>query len=325
MVLTPPVRRVSITEDVADRDLTTRKLRKATLMESETSTCSTAPRRTAGNGPSINTATRSRDLVLRLALLLSAGMFTPLPGVAATPTGMIPPSPNVAERYLLDAANRERAARGLPLLHNDPVLAQAARYHALQMADHGNISHQFPGEPDLMERGSHAGVRFSLITENVAEAPESTMVHDMWMRSQGHRKNLLDPEVDSVGIAVVSRGHQFYAVEDFASTVESLSFDEQEQTVGSVLAHAGLKVGSGTRISTLEDARRTCSLDSGYAGQQNKPWFIVRYTADRLDQLPSVLSNRINSGKFHKAVVGACTDTNSGHFTDYNIAVLLYP
>jgi len=294
-------------------------------MEQETSTYSTQPRSTAEKGLVIGPSVRRRDRLLRVALLLSTAVFSPLPGVAATPTGMIPPAPNVAERYLLDAANRERAARGLRMLHGDPVLSQAARYHALQMANHGNISHQFPGEPDLTERGSHAGVRFSLITENVAEAPDSTMVHDMWMRSQGHRDNLLDPDVDSVGIAVVARGHQFYAVEDFASTVESLSFDEQEQTVASVLAHAGLEVGSGTRISTVEDARRTCSLESGYAGRQNRPWFIVRYRASRLDQLPSVLANRINTGKFHKAVVGACTDTDSGHFTDYNIAVLLYP
>jgi uncharacterized protein YkwD len=293
-------------------------------MEPKNSTSTTGPGST-GKGPAMTPAIRRRDLVLRFALFLSATTFTPLPGVAATPTGMIPPSPNVAERYLLDAANRERAARGLSMLHNDPVLAQAARFHALQMAEHGDISHQFPGEPDLMERGSQAGVHFSLITENVAEAPDSTVVHDMWMRSQGHRENLLDPEVDSVGIAVVSRGRQFYAVEDFATTVEQLSFDEQEQTVASVLARAGLEVGSGTRISTQEDARRTCSQESGYAGQQNKPWFIVRYTADRLDQLPNLLASRISTGKFHKAVVGACTDANSGHFTDYNIAVLLYP
>jgi hypothetical protein len=65
-------------------------------------------------------------------------------------------------------------------------------------------------------------------------------------------------------------------------------------------------------------------MDTGFAGQ-HKPWFIMRYTASRLDQLPSQLESRINSGRYHQAVVAACSDNNTGPFTAYNIAVLLYP
>jgi uncharacterized protein YkwD len=231
-------------------------------------------------------------------------------------------TPNVAEQYLLAAANQDRATRGLPPLHRDPVLAQAALYHARQMAAHANISHQFPGEPDLSVRGANAGARFSLITENVAEAPESTMIHDLWMHSKGHRENLLDPNVDSVGISVVVRNHQFFAVEDFASTVKSISFNEQEMTVASLVEQSGLQIG-GKGI-TVEDARRTCSMSTGYAGNR-RPWYIMRYTAGRLTELPSELQSRLNSGKYHEAVVGACVSTDSGPFTAYNIAVLLYP
>jgi cysteine-rich secretory family protein len=230
--------------------------------------------------------------------------------------------PNVAEQYLLAAANQDRAARGLPPLHRDPVLAQAALYHARQMAAHDGISHQFPGEPDLSVRGASAGAHFSLITENVAEAADSTMIHDLWMHSKGHRENLLDPNVDSVGISVVARNHQFFAVEDFASTVKPLSFNEQETKVATLLEQSGLQVG-GKGIS-VEDARRTCRMSTGYAGHR-QPWFIMRYTAGRLAELPNQLQARLNSGKYHEAVVGACVSTDSGPFTAYNIAVLLYP
>jgi len=150
------------------------------------------------------------------------------------------------------------------------------------------------------------------------------MFHDMWMRSKGHRDNLLDPNVNVVGIAVVSRDGQFYAVEDFASAVESLSFSQQEATVAGLLSQTGLAVGSTSRTASLADARRTCGTESGYIGE-HKPWFIMRYTASRLDQLPSQLQGRINSGRYHQAVVAACADNNSGSFTAYNIAVLLYP
>jgi uncharacterized protein YkwD len=270
-------------------------------------------------------ATRANDLRLRIALFLGAAVFLPLQALASSiPTPMPRNSANVAEQYLISAANRERAARGLSQLRADTVLSQAARLHALQMASHAGISHQFPGEPNLSERGARVGAHFSLITENVAEAPDSSMFHDMWMHSKGHRDNLLDPKVNVVGIAVVSRDGQFYAVEDFASTVESMSFNQQEATVASLLSQTGLAVGSTPHTASLADARRTCSMDSGYIGQ-HKPWFIMRYTASRLDQLPSQLESRINSGRYHQAVVAACADNNTGAFTAYNIAVLLYP
>jgi hypothetical protein len=230
--------------------------------------------------------------------------------------------PNVAEQYLLAAANQDRVAHGLPPLHRDPILAQAALYHARQMAAHANISHQFPGEPDLSVRGASAGARFSLITENVAEAPDSAMIHDLWMHSKGHRENLLDPNVDSVGISVVVRNRQFFAVEDFSSTVKSLSFNEQEVMVASLLEQSGLQIG-GKGIS-VEDARRTCSMSTGYAGRR-QPWYIMRYTAGRLGELPTQLQSRLHSGKYHEAAVGACVSNDSGPFAAYNIAVLLYP
>ena len=56
---------------------------------------------------------------------------------------------NVAEQYLLSAANAERAAVGRSPLAWDATLATAALEHAREMAAHGDISHQFAGEPDL--------------------------------------------------------------------------------------------------------------------------------------------------------------------------------
>ena len=232
-------------------------------------------------------------------------------------------TPSVAEQLLLTQANQDRAQHNLSQLKRDPMLAQAALYHAYQMAQHADISHGFPGEPDLSARGASAGVRFSLITENVAEAGEPTIIHDMWMHSEGHRANLLDPEVNVVGIAVVTREHQVYAVEDFASTVEALSIDEQESAVANLLSTTGLAIAN-TRLEALANARQTCTMSSGYAGLR-QPWFIMRYTASRLDQLPPQIKSRLSSGKYHEAVVGACSSGEPSAFTSYSIAILLYP
>ncbi len=228
-----------------------------------------------------------------------------------------------AEQLLLNQANSDRSARNLTPLRNDPLLSQAARYHAEQMAQHADISHGFPGEPSLSLRGAYAGVHFSLITENVAETGDPAIIHDLWMHSPGHRANLLDPAVNVVGIAVVVRDDAVYAVEDFAATVDALSFDEQESTVSNLLSQNGLAVDTA-EAETLRAARQTCSMESGYAGQR-QPRYIMRYTASRLDTLPEQLRVRLATGRYRQAVVGACAPAEGSAFTSYTIAILLFP
>jgi uncharacterized protein YkwD len=225
----------------------------------------------------------------------------------------------VAEQYLLAAANEARANQGLPPLRLDPVLTEASVLNAREMANHNAISHQFDGEPELATRGANAGAHFSLISENVGEAPSSVIIHDLWMHSPGHRANLLDPNVDSIGIAIVTSNNQLYAVEDFASTVKILTLNQQERAVAGVIEQSGMRV-----TETTDDARQTCSMSTGYAGSR-QPWFIMRYTVSSLNAIPSQLKSRLTSGKYHQAVVGACSTTRRSSFTAYNIAVLLYP
>ena len=230
---------------------------------------------------------------------------------------------SVAEQYLLAAANHERNSRGLPPLRYDPQLARAASLHARAMAEHGTISHQFAGEPELSERGSSAGVAFSLISENVGQAPDVVTIHDMWMHSEHHRSNLLDPAVDSAGISVVVRGRQFYAVEDFAKTVRHVGFEQQESAIAAQIQRLG-RVTMTRNPELVAAARQTCALSSGFAGSR-KPWFIMRFTSDSLTALPQELRTRINSPKYGEAAVGACSTNQQGPFTAYNFAVLLYP
>jgi uncharacterized protein YkwD len=255
-----------------------------------------------------------------LLYLAAAICLTPHAG-AQSPAGDAPAT--VAEQYLLSAANQERAALGLPLLHRDPQLARAAVQHARVMAAHGTISHQFPGEAELSARASTAGVRFSVVSENVGEAPSAVKIHDMWMHSTGHRTNLLDPAVDSAGISVIARGGELYAVEDFAKTVRAASLEQQESAIAALVARSG-GMAVDQSPNTLTAARQTCAMSTGYAGAR-KPWFVMRFTSDSLGVLPDQLKTRIASGRFHQAAVGACADPAKGPFTSYNIAVLLYP
>src|ERR1700736_1920161 len=165
---------------------------------------------------------------------------------AATPAHPARPQAGTPETLLLEAANRDRAAAGLPQLQWDMSLAAAARQHALRMAQTNMISHQFPGEPPLQQRALQSGARFSVIAENVAEGPSVLGLHPQWMNSPPHRANLLDPELNAVGIAVVKSGNVLFAVEDFSASVPEMSFDSQERQIAAHLAARGLHIADAT-------------------------------------------------------------------------------
>jgi len=106
--------------------------------------------------------------------------------------------------------------QGLPALRWDESLATAARRHAVVMAQHGEVEHGFPGEPSVSARVKMAGARFSWLAENVAEGPTASFIHSAFMNSANHRANMLDREMDSIGIGVVERGRELFVVEDFS-------------------------------------------------------------------------------------------------------------
>ncbi len=145
------------------------------------------------------------------ALLIASLIFLPL-------TSLAQQKETNAEQVLFQSANRERVAHGLPPLKWDAKLARTAHQHALRMAKQNTLAHQFPGEPDLPARAIQAGSRFNAIAENVAEGPSAANIHAQWMKSPHHRANLLDTDLDSVGIAITERNRQLFAVEDFSQT-----------------------------------------------------------------------------------------------------------
>jgi uncharacterized protein YkwD len=121
-----------------------------------------------------------------------------------------------AEKELFAAVNQARMNQGLvPLRWNDS-LAAAARRHAAVMAEHGEAEHGFEGEPSLSLRVKQTGAHFSWLSENVTQGPEAQFVHTQFMKSPKHRANILDTDMNSVGIGVVELGGQLFAVEDFA-------------------------------------------------------------------------------------------------------------
>jgi uncharacterized protein YkwD len=121
-----------------------------------------------------------------------------------------------AQRSLFAALNHERKEQGLPALKWNGALASAAQTHAEEMARHNLVSHTLPGEPSLASRATKAGAHFSWISENVVQSSSAEGAHEQFIQSPNHRANILDSDMNSVGIGVAERPGQLFIVEDFA-------------------------------------------------------------------------------------------------------------
>ena len=252
------------------------------------------------------------------ALVLSLALCVPVllaPAKTAAQQGNLQPEAG----QLLVLANQARATAGAGPLRWDPALAVAARQHCLRMAAEGPIAHRYNDEPDVSGRAAQAGAHFSLIEENVAIGPDPVTIHSEWMHSPGHRANLLSPDVNRVGMAVVASRGVLYAVADYSRAVPVLTQDQVEAAIAGLIRDRGVDV-----IADAANARAACAEDRGYSGIA-QPGFIMRWQGADLTRLPQPLLDRMASGRYHKAAVGSCpTGSVEGSFTAYRLAVLLY-
>ncbi|MEL6108414.1 MAG: CAP domain-containing protein [Planctomycetota bacterium] len=101
---------------------------------------------------------------------------------------------------IVQRSNRHRDANGVHPLTMSETLAASAQKHADAMAKRKTLTHQLDGR-SFVDRAEDEGYRFFAGAENIAEgAWSSNHVVEMWMRSPGHRKNLLSAEYTEVGV-----------------------------------------------------------------------------------------------------------------------------
>ena len=263
----------------------------------------------------------SGTLLDRIPRLIAAFVLAALIGMWFAPRASSAPAgrPSTsAEQMLYDAVNRERASLGLQQLQWDTALANAARLHTTLLAEHDALSHRFNGEADLQTRLRLAGATFRLVSENVAQAPDVQSLHIAWMNSPPHRANILDPQVNSIGIAIERRGEQYFATQDFSASVVQLNREEQEQQVARLLQANGLGV-----IANPEEARKNC--DQSRAFYTTQPVSISRFETSDLGRLPNELARMAASGRYRSAAVGACEVPTVTPFARFRLTVILYP
>lgn len=129
------------------------------------------------------------------------------------------------QEQIVSATNQFRRQQGLPELKVNQALTKAAQYFADYMARTDKYSHTADGK-EPWQRTAEYGYAYCIVLENIAYeySAEGFRTKDLaqgfmkgWQKSPPHRKNLLDPDVDEIGVGVAhsSRTGRYYAVQDF--------------------------------------------------------------------------------------------------------------
>lgn len=166
-----------------------------------------------------------RDLLSWLASLLrkTPGPAEPAPSPSPKPPPATSPSPRPdlslsdVDRallgHLLELHSGTRESTGLPRLAIAEELFVAAVDYARRMALSNELTHDLGPGLSFKERLRRSGYPAASAGENIAAGqPDAPRVFSAWMRSNGHRSNILNPAYRECGFgtAVSSRGVRYW-------------------------------------------------------------------------------------------------------------------
>ncbi len=139
---------------------------------------------------------------------------------AEAPGAPVLPAHRIAAQ-VVDLTNAERVGKGRTRLRANPQLMKAAQVHAEQMARARTMAHDLPRAryPRATDRLAAVGYRWQTCGENVAFGQSGAEhVVNSWMKSRGHRRNILNPDFTEIGVGMaIDRAGRPYYVQVFGS------------------------------------------------------------------------------------------------------------
>ncbi|WP_274237051.1 CAP domain-containing protein [Allobacillus halotolerans] len=108
---------------------------------------------------------------------------------------------------VVELTNREREVNGLPALEIDKELQDVAQEKSADMAELNYFSHESPTYGSPFDMLDEFEIEYKVAAENIAAGffdPEDVV--NGWMKSEGHRKNILDENVTHIGVGYEEGG-----------------------------------------------------------------------------------------------------------------------
>ena len=158
--------------------------------------------------PSVNAENRSRSRTSDLEKLAAELEQKFGRGSVSIERASTPAASSSAADAIVAAMNRERTSRGLRPLRLNERLSLAANDRIGDMFAKNYFAHVSPDGVQPFVWAQQRGYRYRLIGENLAVGYRGTAVVDGWMRSPGHRENILQRGFEEVGIAIADGAPQ---------------------------------------------------------------------------------------------------------------------
>lgn len=121
----------------------------------------------------------------------------PQPQPAPAPQGI-----GTQQSQMLNMVNQERTKAGLQPLAWDGNLTVVAQAKAKDMSDNNYFDHKSPTYGSPFEMMKNFGITYRAAGENLAGSGSVDRAHLGLMNSEGHRKNILNPNFTHIGIGV---------------------------------------------------------------------------------------------------------------------------
>lgn len=123
--------------------------------------------------------------------------------VAATASA-VEPFNEITPANVLRLMNDYRAEKGLAPLQDDDLLDQAAGDRMRHMEEESFWSHESPDGMSPFRWLERRAYNYRAAGENLAYGFETArMLVQSWMESRGHRANILSPDYEDCGIAII--------------------------------------------------------------------------------------------------------------------------
>lgn len=197
--------------------------------------------------------------------------------------------------------NKERKANGLKPLRLSPLLSEAALVRAREIPI--SFSHTRPDGSSCFTAISELNISYKTAAENIAygqKNPDSVM--NAWMNSSGHRSNILNKNVDYIGVGVNYQNGTYYWSQFFVSSDQLYdgSYIPGEAAVVTTTAVTTAAVHTSTTIkntsqTTIKTTNLTETVTTSVNSNSEKPVTTVKVTENKPDTLPSTTEGFITT------------------------------
>ena len=152
---------------------------------------------------------------------VSVQMQSPLTAQEVKPPKIAAQSQSIEqmEAATRNLVNAERKKQGLPPLKHNEALTKIARNYSRRMRQEDFFSHYDPKGKSVSDRVRGANLSYRMVGENLAmnvNAPDPIEIAvSGWMKSKGHRENILRKEFTETGLGIWKDGRTYHFTQIF--------------------------------------------------------------------------------------------------------------